>query len=303
MEWLSALNRTIDYLKKNLLSESTADVASHAGISSVYLNKGFEIMTGMSISQYVKNRRLYLAAVEILKGAKVIDTAVKYCYTTPESFSKAFYRFHGLTPLNLKKHPERIKVFQPISFSISISGGGKLKVRFENLKSTKLIGFTKTFTFDEAYKQIPVFWKEKLNSILSKCWKMNQSVISSNQITDLQKAVIENNIGCFGASFDCEGEHFKYGILGVLKNSDIEASQLGLEVLEIPDGLYAKFESVGPLPESIQAVNNEIFTKWLPGNPKYELSQGPVLEYYTNGDIQDQNYKCEIWVPLKQKDE
>ncbi|WP_405309196.1 AraC family transcriptional regulator, partial [Methanobrevibacter sp.] len=246
MEWLSALNRTIDYLEKNLLSESTADVASHAGISSVYLNKGFEIITGMSISQYVKNRRLYLAAVEILKGAKVIDTAVKYCYTTPESFSKAFYRFHGLTPLNLKKHPERIKVFQPISFSISISGGEKLKVRFENLKYTKLIGFTKTFTFDEAYKQIPVFWKEKLNSILSKYWKMNQSVISSNQITDLQKAVIENNIGCFGASFDCEGEHFKYGILGVLKNSDIEASQLGLEVLEIPDGLYAKFESVGP---------------------------------------------------------
>ena len=109
------------------------------------------------------------------------------------------------------------------------------------MKSTKLIGFTKTFTFDEAYKQIPVFWKEKLNSILSKCWKMNQSVISSNQITDLQKAVIKNNIGCFGASFDCEGEHFKYGILGILKNSDIEASQLGLEVLEIPDGLYAKF--------------------------------------------------------------
>ena len=176
-------------------------------------------MTGMSISQYVKNRRLYLAAVEILKGAKVIDTAVKYCYTTPESFSKAFYRFHGLTPLNLKKHPERIKVFQPISFSISISGGEKLKVRFENLKSTKLIGFSKTFTFDEAYKQIPVFWKEKLNSILSKCWKMNQSVISSNQITDLQKAVIENNIGCFGASFDCEGEHFKYGILGVVTSS------------------------------------------------------------------------------------
>lgn len=57
MEWLSALNRTIDYLEKNLLSESTADVASHAGISSVYLNKGFEIMTGMSISQYVKKQK------------------------------------------------------------------------------------------------------------------------------------------------------------------------------------------------------------------------------------------------------
>ena len=70
MEWLSALNKTIDYLENNLLSENTADVASHVGISSVYLNKGFEIMTGISISQYVKNRRLYLAAVEILKGAK-----------------------------------------------------------------------------------------------------------------------------------------------------------------------------------------------------------------------------------------
>lgn len=303
MEWLSALNKTIDYLENNLLSENTADVASHVGISSVYLNKGFEIMTGISISQYVKNRRLYLAAVEILKGAKVIDTAIKYCYTTPESFSKAFYRFHGLTPLNLKKHPERIKVFLPISFSIAISGGDKLKVRFEHLESTKLIGFTRTFTFDEAYRQIPIFWKEKLDSILCKCWKMNPSVISNNLITDLQRAVIENNIGCFGASFDCEGDHFKYGILGTLKNTDIIPSHLGLEVLEIPNGLYAKFESVGPLPESVQAVNKEIFTKWLPGNPNYELSTGPVLEYYTNGDIQDHNYKCEIWVPVKPKNE
>ena len=302
MEWLSALNKTIDYLENNLLSENTADVASHVGISSVYLNKGFEIMTGISICQYVKNRRLYLAAVEILKGAKVIDTAIKYCYTTPESFSKAFYRFHGLTPLNLKKHPERIKVFLPISFSIAISGGDKLKVRFEHLESTKLIGFTRTFTFDEAYRQIPIFWKEKLDSILCKCWKMNPSVISNNLITDLQRAVIENNIGCFGASFDCEGDHFKYGILGTLKNTDIIPSHLGLEVLESPEGLYAKFESVGPLPESVQAVNKEIFTKWLPGNPNYELSTGPILEYYTNGDIQDHNYKCEIWVPVKKKD-
>ena len=303
MEWLSALNRTIDYLENNLLNENTADVASNVGISSVYLNKGFEIMTGFSISQYVKNRRLYLAAVEILKGAKVIDTAYKYCYATPESFTKAFYRFHGLTPLNLKKHPERIKVFQPISFSITVSGGDKLKVRFEKIKSTKLIGFTKTFSFDEAYRQIPVFWKEKLSSVLSKCWKMNPSVISSNQISDLQKAVIENNIGCFGASFDCKNDHFKYGILGFLKNENTCSSALGLEVLEIPEGLYAKFESIGPLPESVQAVNNEIFTKWLPGNPKYELAKGPVLEYYTNGNIQDQNYKCEIWVPVIIKNE
>ena len=102
----------------------------------------------------------------------------------------------------------------------------------------------------------------------------------------------------FGASFDCSGDHFKYGILGPYTGNMADDS---LEVLELPEGLYAKFVSTGPLPESIQAVNKEIFTKWLPGNPDYELSLGPVLEYYPNGDSQSQNYRCEIWVPVKRK--
>lgn len=300
MEWLSSLRKTVDYLEQNLLIDCEVSVAANVGVSAVYLNRGFEIITGFTISSYVKRRRLYLAGVDIIKGQSVIDTAFKYGYSTPESFTKAFVRFHGITPVKLKKSPDFLKVFLPITFSIAINGGENMDVRFEELEAMELIGFTRVMTFDKAYECIPLFWQEKSSQILSKCWKIKDP--DQRLLSELEKTVVANSIGMFGASFDCQGDHFKYGILGPYKggiSNDLLDHEL--EVLTLPKGLYAKFVSTGPLPESIQAVNKEIFTKWLPGNPDYELTKGPVLEYYPNEDCQSQNYKCEIWVPVIRK--
>ena len=116
MEWLEAMKESINYMEDHLLEDITPDdIARQVSISSFYFQKGFKIITGMTVGTYLRNRRLYLAALDILTGNdKVIDLAYKYRYETPESFTKAFSRFHGLAPVQLKKQPHRLHVFLPL---------------------------------------------------------------------------------------------------------------------------------------------------------------------------------------------
>lgn len=162
MDWLTGLKTAIDYMEEHLLEDISAeDVAGAVYLSPSYFHKCFKIMTGYTIGEYLRNRRLYLAALEVLKRnvpgeedrsksgsgnrendhgksndgnredacagggtgssgeRKVIDLAYKYGYDTPESFTRAFTRFHGLSPMQLRSQPYRIKVFLPLIVEIS----------------------------------------------------------------------------------------------------------------------------------------------------------------------------------------
>ena len=122
MEWITSLRQSVDYMESHMLENiEVLDVAKEVHISPFYLAKGFKIMTGYSISEYMRCRRLYLAALDVLTGReKVIDIAYKYGYDTPESFTKAFSRFHGISPSQVKKDTGKIRTFLPLKISMSI---------------------------------------------------------------------------------------------------------------------------------------------------------------------------------------
>ena len=142
MEWTECLKKAIDYMEENLLNNISAEeVSAEVYMSSFYLQKGFKIMTGYSIAEYIRCRRLYMAALDVIAGKeKVIDLAYKYGYDTPESFTKAFTRFHGIAPKKNKGDTSKIKVFLPLRIIVSIKGGNVtqeniLKKKKKSLKS------------------------------------------------------------------------------------------------------------------------------------------------------------------------
>ena len=100
MEWLTSIRGVVLYMEDHLTEEvSLDDVARAVHLSPFFLQRGFSLMTGYGIGEYLRNRRLYEAALDLQRGPeKVIDIAFKYGYETPESFAKAFARFHGATP-------------------------------------------------------------------------------------------------------------------------------------------------------------------------------------------------------------
>ena len=142
MDWINSINEALDYIELHIYDDiNVDDVCTHVGISSFYFQKSFVIFTGYSLSEYIRNRRLYLASIDLRdKKMKIIDVAYKYYYETPESFTKAFKRFHGVTPKTLKNNKAIIRVFLPLTFSLNISGGEKMDYKIEEMNIVDLAG-------------------------------------------------------------------------------------------------------------------------------------------------------------------
>ncbi|MCK9169470.1 MAG: AraC family transcriptional regulator [Treponema sp.] len=291
MEWTESLKRAISYMETHLFNDIDGyDVAEAVHISPFYFQKGFKLMTGWSIAEYIRYRRLYLAALDVIAADdRVIDIAYKYGYETPESFTKAFTRFHGVSPMQMKGDAHKIKLFLPLTISIVIQGGSEMDYKIEKMDAFKVIGYERDFSFEDAYRDIPEFWTEFMTNCLQ---HKNQEQIQS---------VIEKcMIGEFGVCIDDKPEtkKFTYMIAGRYDGGTIPA---GMRVLEIPAAQWAKFRCVGPLPGALQAVNTEIFKNWLPGNPDYEMSTPLNIEWYSKDDGSKPDYESEIWLPVKQK--
>lgn len=292
MEWTESLKRAINYIERHLLEDiSNEDVADAVHISTFYFQKGFKIITGYTVGEYIKCRRLYMSALDIISGKlKVIDTAYKYGYDTPESFTKAFSRFHGVSPIQIKGDIHKIKTFLPLTITISIKGGNDMDYKVEKMDKIKVIGFNKNVFYETSYQEIPKFWKEF-------CSKYFNDEKNSSEI---QKVIKECMIGEFGISITnlSEKEMFRYMIAGKYDGGNIPEN---MNVFEIPALEWAKFKCTGPLPGALQSVNTRIFKEWLPGNPDYEIATGISIEWYSSEDCSTFDYESEIWIPIIRK--
>ncbi|MBP3476917.1 MAG: AraC family transcriptional regulator [Lachnospiraceae bacterium] len=296
MEWTECIKKTIACLEAHLLDVDEAyDVAADVGMSSFYLQKGFRIMTGYTMAEYVRNRRLYLAALEILTDKdKVIDIALKYGYDTPESFSKAFSRFHGVSPMQLRKDTSKLRVFLPLKIKIEVQGGNDMDYIVEKEKAFKVVGFEKEFFMDAAYTEIPKFWDEFCARYMAKLMRTGKPE------GDIEEAICKHHVGLFGICIDDigKGGRFRYMIAGPYAGGEIPE---GLSLYEIPELEWVKFLCKGPLPGALQSVNTKIYNEWLPGNSEYEIAAGIDIEWYSEGNPQSLDYESAIWIPVKRK--
>lgn len=297
MEWLTMIKSAIDYMEQNLDTVTgIEEIADSVHISAMYLQRGFQIITGYGIGEYLRNRRLYQAALKIAHSdCKVIDAAFDSGYETPESFSKAFARFHGFPPSEAKKRKQDIRTFLPLKINISISGGNQMNYKITPMFPIKVIGFQKIFDLETAYAEIPKYWDEI-------CEKYAANVYAGNAPANpYEKAIVDNCIGEYGVCIDdIGGGKFRYLIAGKYAGGDVPE---GMVIYEFPRNDWAVFDCVGPIPETLQSANTQIFKEWLPGNKEYELCGNANIEWYDciNGEKTDTNYHSAIWIPVKKK--
>ena len=296
MEWLESIRKAIDWMEAHLLEENV-DPSRAVSISPFYLQKGFRVMTGYTLGEYVRCRRLYLAGLDVLAGReKEIDIAFKYGYDTPESFAKAFARFHGVTPTGLKKDPSRLRIFLPLKIHIALQGGNDMDYRLEQEGALRVIGVEKEFSAENSYQEIPRFWDAFSGQCLSYLMQ------GGKPRTALEEAVVDHCVGMFGICLDDAKPDgtFRYLIAGPYRGGTVPD---GMVVETLPACTWAKFLCKGPLPGSLQAVNTYIFRQWLPGNTEYEVAFDSTVEWYGQGDPQSADYECAIWVPVKKRGE
>lgn len=292
MEWLTTLKETLHYIEANLTAELTLEqIAQRVYLSPFYLQKGFQLLTGYSLGEYIRCRRLYEAARALVNTEdKVIDIAYRYGYETPESFTKAFTRFHGASPMAVRKDRKRIRRFLPLQISIAITGGDKLDYKIEKMTGFTVIGFERVFGYEKPYEEIPKFWDE----LYAKYPVLKTG--TPDESDPVQKAIRENRIGEYAVCIDDLGDGcFRYLVAGAFRGG--EAPE-GLSTFTFPDMDWAKFRSVGPIPDALQSLNTQVFKEWLPGNQDYLLAGPYNIEWYGMGDPSAPDYECGIWLPV-----
>ena len=285
MEWLERLNSSINYVEENLSGTiSTEQAARIACCSAFHYQRMFSYIAGISLSEYIRRRRMTEAAFDLLvNGMKVIDTALKYGYESPTSFNRAFQSVHGLSPAAARREGTSLKAYPRISFKISIRGDAEMNYKIETKDAFRIVGVKKHYAMDaeENHKLIPLFWREtqQTDTIPKLCELMNKAPM-----------------GILGICAGMDGTEFDYYISA----SSDKPLPKGFTEFEVPASTWAIFECVGPMPGAIQELQTRIVSEWLPASG-YEYADAPDIEVYPEGDQLSPDYKCEVWLPVTKK--
>lgn len=283
MEWLTRMKDALEYMESNMDDTlNIEEIAKVACSSSFHFQRMFHMLTGVTIADYIRKRRLTLAAQELtISNAKVIDVALKYGYDSPESFAKAFRKAHGITPSAARGQGVQLKAFPRLSFHLSLKGDQEMDYKIIERDSFTVIGKSLQVTCKdgENLRRIPQFWQE-----------VNEDGTSDKLIE------IGGGKDILGICKQMEpaNENFFYWIA---VESGPESNPQGFETTVIPAATWAVFTSIGAMPHAIQNVWKRIFEEWFPSTG-YEHTGGPDFELYPPGDPGAEDYRCEVWIPV-----
>ncbi|MDD7193883.1 MAG: AraC family transcriptional regulator [Clostridiaceae bacterium] len=291
MDQITAIQRAIDYTEAHLTDEIDYEAAAREAASSVFhFQRLFSMLCGYTLGDYIRMRRLSLAADELQRtGGKIIDIALKYGYDTPESFSRAFTRFHGITPTQARRGGN-IKSFSRLSVKLILDGGNLMDYRIEKRDAFKLICRKKQVNKpqgDTATADISAFWGEcSTDGTMEKLCKY---------------ASFDNLRGILGVCFSGEmaNSGFPYGIGAEYNGAPLTDG--GFDIVEIPAHTYAVFQCKGKMPDAFKETYKKICTEFFPQSSTYEYGNGIELEVYPSADVQNPDYTCEIWIAVKEK--
>ena len=272
--WIEAFQASVDYIEQNL--SETLDIeaiAAKAALSPFYYQRIFGALCGMTVGDYIRARRMTLAAQELSRAdTRVIDVAVKYGYDSPDSFARAFQRFHGITPSQAREHGSNLRSFAPLHIKVALEGGNMLDYRIVEKAPFTIVGIKRRFNSETSYQEIPKYWSE---------WMSDMKGLK----------------GMFGVCHDMDGKDFDYWIADLYAPwKDIPE---GCGPQQIPGGLWAEFTCRGALPDSLQKVNTQIWSEWLPSLTGYKLAGNYSIEIYMPPAEKPEDNISYICIPLK----
>lgn len=264
------IQAAIDYTEANLTEDiDVHDIAARAYVSAFHFQRIFSSLCGVPLGEYIRRRRLTQAAQELLRGAKVIDTAIKYGYDSPDSFARAFRRFHGVLPSQVRLPGTTLQSFAPMKINMNQEGGTMMEYRIVQKPAFTVVGYKKQFSNETSYQEIPKWWEEMQSQ---------------------QSAVM----GQFGVCIDTDGKLFDYLIADLYQ--PWQSVPDGCVTHTIPAGTWAVFPcTLGTL----QDTNTRMWRDWLPACTEYKLAGGYNLEfYYELNEADPPSSGVELWLPI-----
>jgi len=291
MDWLNNMNNAINYIESHLADEVSYDrAAQHAHCSTHHFQRMFSFLMGVPLSEYIRRRRLTLAALDLqTSGIKVIDVALKYGYDSPEAFSRAFKKLHGIMPISARDMGVSLKAFPRMTFNITVKGAIEMNYRIQQREAFEVFGIElKTTVIDgKCFQDIPKFIGDCIND------------------------------GRYAALLKAAGKH------------EVEGNDVGVTYGHNPNGdmnyMLGCFKKAGPTPPGYVSLHapsqtwavfavdwagegddanlhdtwEKIYSEWFP-SVNYEHSEyGFDFELYSGSN--DTGFSAEIWIPVVKK--
>jgi AraC family transcriptional regulator len=283
------MNRAIAWIEQHLREEVEWEAAAReASCSTFHFLRMFEVITGITAGEYVRQRRLSLAAMDLANGGdKIIDLALRYGYDSPDAFAKAFRKLFGCTPTEARRPGVRLRSYPPITFTITLRGGHALEYRIETKPAFHLTGLPlhTTEVNGQNHRDISAFWQRSMDDGSFKA--LAASVPPGSTLGVLGVA----------AEFEPSTGEMTY-LIAIETPADRSRLPDGCRDLTVPATTWGIFDAHGPVPNSIVELLPRIFNEWFP-TATWEHADGPVLEIYPDGDTASTDYRCEVWIPLQ----
>ena len=298
MDWTTGLQNAIDYIEEHMLEKIDYDtVAAQSFSSSYHFQRIFCILCGFTVGDYIRNRRLSLAGAELAVGdTKVIDVALKYGYESPDSFAKAFQKFHGILPSQARSNGSDLKSFSRLVLKFSLEGGNVMSYRVEKKPEMIFTGYKRRFTGTPAERM--------------------------EQESDFYVSTRANQYILKGLSHDCDtgynimsgfdDEGYDFYIASILDewSTDNLDKELGaeeakrFEKIVVPEGMYLICETEKTKYPTMlfEDLRRKMVSEWLPSSG-YELADAPEISVYhwfhKHGDEEVNNSRyIELWIPI-----
>ena len=280
MDLLDRMNGAMDYIEENITEAIDFEkVARIACCSANHFQRMFSFITGFSLSEYIRRRKLTIAAFELQNSnLKIIDLALKYGYDSPDSFTRAFQKLHGVTPTSARETGVILKSYPKMTFYIKLKGDSAMDYRIVEKEAFELIGKGIMVNMENGGQKAGTFWQQSESD--GTCKKMK----------NMSQSELSYGVTCYwhDSKNDTWSYHIAYENKAGLKDINEE-----FEILKIPALTWVVFESSAPLSQAIKELWGKAYSEWFPTSGYTDLG-GPEMEVYHSG-------KLELWISIKKQ--
>lgn len=289
MDIITQMNQAIEYIEEHLEERmEMSEISKAAFLSSYHFQRIFHVLTGFTVAEYIRNRRLTLAALKLTDPTyTVTEVALQYGYESTDAFTKAFQRLHGVTPSSVKRGDVKIKAFSKLSLQVNITGKEELDYRIVKEDGYDMIGIDmQTASSDQVEDEIAAFCDQ--------VWEDG----SHHSLNEFLGFPIMHMLD--GVHFDYTEDKNRRYLLG-WKMPDKEVPK-EYRIIHIPSNDWAVFEAHADMSEknAINELWKRIYVEWFP-SADFEQSAGPCIEKFEWEDEAYFKYKCEVWIPVRRK--
>lgn len=286
---LKELNQVVEYIEEHLTDDLTLEeIAAHAGVADYHFRKIFHYLSGLTLSEYIKNRKLSEANKDLLNNEGVTDVAFKYGYESIDGFTRAFKAWSGFLPSEVFKTGVS-KSFPKLSFYINVRGGENMEYKLVEMPAFKFAGVS---------KRVPMQFEGENQAIIELAQSITQEQrdeMHRLKNMDVQEIV---NVSYEHEHDFMEDEGDLTHLIGVLTTEEQVSEQL--DVIEVPTYTWAVFPSEGPFPETLQQTYAKTYSEWLPVSD-YEVIHAPEFSFTKMGEEKENYAYSEVWMPVQKK--